>query len=667
MSDGAPREHDRQNPPGARGYAPLMRWGIRRKLMLGIGAPLLVLAAMSVLLDFRVQRKEALRRTEAYLSKESQYHAARFETQLQLLAQVARSTALFLDTHPIVPEAELYEILRRNVGQSPLIYGSCIAFEPLSFDPGRRLFAPYVYKGVGSEPGRGADGLLRMDVADAYDYTEPKWEWFNGPRNSGKAMWTEPFFDEGAGNVIMCTYVAPFFRDGTFRGTVNIDVKLEDLQEFAGTMHSGDVWTMILSRRGTLVSWRDPQLIMHETAASLGERLGRPDFADLGRRMTSGRTATERILSPDAARAPVLISYTPIRSTGWSFGTLVDEASVMGPVYLQTRQRAMIALGLSVAVVGIILSIGVWLTRPIERLAEAVRVLGSGGLDAPRVAARGRDEIGDLGRAFNTMVGRLRAQVETLTHETRALESVESELRIARDIQRSLLPRVFPPFPERREFDLHAFNGAARRVAGDFYDFFFLPDGRLALIIADVCGKGVPAALFMAVARTVVRNLALNGHSPASLLDEANRTLEVENTRGLFLTLIVAFFEPSTGRMIYANGGHPRPYVLSADGGVRQFGKVTGTVVGVLGDQSWEEAEESLAPGDMVVMFTDGVPDARRPGGPMFGEERLAELLASLPGSPAAKVCDRIIEQLDDFATRDWPDDVTLLVLKRSV
>lgn len=644
-----------------------MRFGIRWKLIIGIGAPLAGLLALSLAISFAAQRNEALSRMEAYLSKESQYFAARLDTQFQTLSQIARSMATFLDTTPDVPEAELYEMLKRNVEQSPLIYGSCVAFEPYTFDPGKRLFAPYVFKGVGGEPGRGRDGLLRMDVADAYDYMDPKWEWFHGPRNSGEAMWTEPFFDEGAGNVIMCTFVAPFFRDGKFRGTVNIDVKLDDLQEFAGRMRTGDVWMTILSRKGTFISWPDSSVIMHETVTTLGETLNRPDLIALGKRMTSGRTGTERIQSLDAIPVPMLISYTPIRSTGWSFGAAVGEAKVMAPVYMELRDRGVVAFGVIAVVVGVILAIGVWLTRPIERLAAAATVLGTGRLDAPPVPVTSDDEIGDLGRAFNTMVTRLREHVEALTRETRAREGVESELRIAREIQQSLLPRTFPPFPDRKEFDLHAFNGAARRVAGDFYDFFFMPDGRLAVVIADVCGKGVPAAMFMAVTRTVVRNLAMHGRSPGALLCEANRMLKADNEAGLFVTMIVAYYDPATGSMVYANGGHPRPYVLAKDGTRRQFGRVTGTVVGALLDQSWEDAEEQLGPGDEVVMFTDGVPDARKAGGPMFGEARLVELLGELVGAPVTEVCTRIIERLDEFATRDWPDDVTLLVLRRNV
>lgn len=281
-----------------------------------------------------------------------------------------------------------------------------------------------------------------------------------------------------------------------------------------------------------------------------------------------------------------------------------------------------------------------------------------------------QDEIGELARAFNTMVGQLREQVAALTAQTKARESVESELRIAREIQRSLLPRTFPPFPHRKEFDLHAYNGAARRVGGDFYDFFFLPDGRLALVIGDVCGKGVPAALFMAVARTVVRNLALSGRSPDELLTEANRILLADNTQGLFVTLIVAFYDPATGAVTYGNGGHPRPLVVGNGNGsgaaCRAFGRVTGTIVGALENQSWGTAEERVAPGEAVVMFTDGVPDARRPGGALFGEERLAELLSDLAGEPVDRLCQRVVARLDEYAASDWPDDVTLLVLRRN-
>jgi len=674
-----------------------MRIGIRPKLMIGIGAPLAALLALSLAVSFDAQRDVAMTRTKNSLSQDAQTFASELDGRFQMLAQIGRSTAAFLDTHPALPEDEIYTMLRRNVEQSPLVYGSCVAFEPDAFQEGRRLFAPYVYKGVGTEPAsrRDAYGLLKMDVADASDYTDPKWAWFNQPRRTLQAMWTEPFFDEDAGNGIMCTFVAPFFKDASrreFRGTVNIDVRLSDLQRPVnldaaqlqqpdrnplaspgGSMGPAGLYDIrgIFSRDGTIISWPEPEMIMHQTIFTFAENQECPDLARVGRRMLEGKIGVERVVWPDGP-TPLLVSFAPIASTGWVYATSVEEARAMAPVYDELRRRALTAVAMIVVIIGVILAIGVWLTKPIETLASAVKNLDVGNLGAlTPVAAGGQDEIGDLGRAFNTMVMQLRGQVAALTQETKARESVESELRIAREIQQSLLPRTFPPFPDRPEFDLYAYNGAARRVAGDFYDFFFLPDGRLAVVIADVCGKGVPAAMFMAVARTVVRNLAVSGRSPAALLDEANTILMADNTQGLFVTIIVAFYDPATGGVLYANGGHPRPYVLQCKPGpgpadCRPFGQVTGTIVGALPDQSWAQADESLAVGETMVMFTDGVPDARRPGGVLFGEHRLVELLQELAAEPVDALCKKIVQRLDEYAASDWPDDVTLLVLRRN-
>lgn len=660
-----------------------MRLGIRWKLILAIGMPLAALSAVSLAVSFEGQKAEALSRMRDYLSMEARYYASWYDSKLDMAAQIARTMASYLDEHPDIGEAELYRMLERNVEQSPLIYGSCVAFEPGMLPggtpEGKRLMAPYVYRGVGTPMGQaGPDGggLLRMDVADAYDYTEAKWEWYQEPRRTGRPAWTEPFFDDGAGDVIMCTQVAPFFAKGPdgskrFRGTVNIDVRLVDLQTLAAEIatelkaggHSRQVG--IISRRGTFVSWDDPELIMKETVGSVAERMGRGDLVAIADRMVKGETGTAE-LKDFSTDLPIMVSFAPIPSTGWSLTTAAPQEEIMAPVLLELRDRGLVAAGMIVVVVGVVLGIGVWLTRPLERLAAAVRGIGVGRLEGPPVEGLAQDEIGELARAFNTMVRQLREQVAALTAQTKARESVESELRIAREIQRSLLPRTFPPFPHRKEFELHAYNGAARRVAGDFYDFFFLPDGRLALVIGDVCGKGVPAALFMAVARTVVRNLAMSGRSPDELLTEANGILLADNTQGLFVTLIVAFYDPATGAVTYGNGGHPRPLVVgNGSASCRTFGRVTGTIVGALENQAWGSALESLSPGEAVVMFTDGVPDARRPGGPLFGEERLAELLAELAGEPVDRLCQRVVARLDEYAASDWPDDVTLLVLRR--
>jgi sigma-B regulation protein RsbU (phosphoserine phosphatase) len=272
------------------------------------------------------------------------------------------------------------------------------------------------------------------------------------------------------------------------------------------------------------------------------------------------------------------------------------------------------------------------------------------------------DEIGELAGAFNRMVGDLKQHVDALTHETAAREAVESEMRVGREIQSSLLPGQFPGDDR---FELHATNLPARHVAGDFYDWFWLDDGKLVFLIADVSGKGVPAALFMAVARTVLRQVCDGAKSLAQAIDRANDALEETGVASMYVTLFIALFEPATGELRYVRAGHPAGYVVAARGAVEGFGDLSGRPVGLLPGAGYDEGRGRLAPGECLLLFTDGVPEAEGEDGEFFGDERLQRMLQELGGESAEAVCQAVAQRIAAFEGGTPHDDVTLLALRR--
>lgn len=654
---------------------------IRWKLFLSIGTPLVLLLTVLLIADHRRLRETAYLQASERIAELAERYAASFDGELRAIAQVSRSTAALLELRDDLSEAELYELLRRNVESDPLIYGSCIAFEPGAFvgahagdaasasplpvaegpteRPDPRLFCPYVF--------RGERGLVRMDVADAYDYLDPKWEWFNTPRQTLRPFWTEPFFDDGAGNVEMVTFVSPFLNDGRFRGTVNVDVRLDDLRPRAMRDVDPKVTLYCLSSRGTFIIWHDAEISMDDTIFTIAERFGRPEIADLGERMIAGERGSARVrdLTSDL---PYLAFFAPIPTAGWSLASVMSEEEVMAPVYAALKRRAFVGVSLIAMVVVIVMGMSTWIIRPVGKLAEAVNQLSAGNLSAAALGVTSRDEIGQLAIAFNSMVEQLRSHIEALTRETTARQAVEAELQVARAIQSAMLPQLFPPFPDRSEFDLHAVSAPARYVGGDFYDYFFISDDVMTVVIADVSGKGVPAALFMAVTRTIIRDVALNAGgeaSPAAVMARTNDTLLREDLGGFFVTLFIAQYNTKTGEIQYANGGHPPPYRIDNHGDVHTFGEVTGTIVGVLDEQTFENRLERLLPGERLVLFTDGVPDARCSNGSFYGSTRFEASLAECRNAQARSTCEELMNTLNRFQAEEPHDDITLVVLGR--
>jgi len=632
---------------------------IRWKLFFAIGAPLLFILLVVFGIGYYDLRKDAYSDVHDLMTEIASNYAEKFDQTFSVAAQTAKTTLSFLTAAEALDAPTLYRLLRRTVSENPYIYGSAIAFEEGAFKPETMLFCPYVCRaGTG-------DGVLReIDIArDAYDYRQA--EWYRLPKESGKPFWTEPYFDKGAGNVIMCTYSAPFYKDGKFRGVVTADIRVDDLKKLIrkeGLVDPGSF--VIMSRDGRYISHPQSEFIMKETVFSNAEKLGRNELMALGREMVSGAKGAS-LIKDFQGHGRIFLFYAPIPSTGWSFAATVPEAEVMGPAWAQlAKVEAILGGGLLITLL-LLWRISTKITRPVRDFASWAKEIGNGRFEVPLQGPFARDEIGDLAGAFEKMIRGLKDHMEALTRETSKRQQVESELQVARDIQLSLLPKIFPPFPERKEFDLYAKNGPARFVAGDFFDFFFIDEKTLAFTIADVSGKGVPAAMFMVITRTLLRNIALSGKTPSEVLSLTNRILFEGNERGMFVTLFFGYYDLSTGKVRYVNAGHHQPYCMNGSGSVRKFGRVTGTLLGISEGLNYEEAEETLPAGETLILYTDGFPEARTPSGEFLNDRRFRELLESCGGQPVMDLCEKVFQRAMDFQDQKPADDLTILALRR--
>ena len=247
------------------------------------------------------------------------------------------------------------------------------------------------------------------------------------------------------------------------------------------------------------------------------------------------------------------------------------------------------------------------------------------------------------------------------------LESLKSDLTTARDIQQYILPRVFPPFPEVSDkVDIYATMKAAKDIGGDFYDFFRIDDNRIALVIADVCGKGIPAALFMAVSRTIIRSKGLQGESVSACMTEVNRLLAAYSVGNMFVTVFYAIYDLRTGVVSYCNAGHNPPHLLRSNGTTSELPVSENTIMGVFDTINYQEETLQLEPGDTLVMFTDGVTEATNAAYEEFGTERLDDILRKETGASSQQVVEALKAGIMNFVgDAEQSDDITMLVVKR--
>ena len=308
-------------------------------------------------------------------------------------------------------------------------------------------------------------------------------------------------------------------------------------------------------------------------------------------------------------------------------------------------------------------------TRPLSMLSKATLGFADRGEgftqeDVIDLPIRSQDEIGDLYQEIRSMQSRMVEYMQNLTRVTAERERIGAELNIATQIQADMLPRIFPPFPDRHEFEIYATMDPAKEVGGDFYDFFLIDEEHLGLVMADVSGKGVPAALFMVIAKTLIKNRAQMGGGPAETLRYVNDQLCEGNDAELFVTVWFAILDLKTGRGVAANAGHEHPVLRRENGKFELVLYRHSPAVATLAGMKFREHEFEMHPGDTLFVYTDGVPEATNAGNELFGTDRMLDALNREADVAPETLLRNVRKDLDDFVG-DAPqfDDITMLGL----
>ena len=572
--------------------------------------------------------------------------------------KVPENLACFLE-NTALSEKEVISLLRAVVERNQDIYGATVAFEPDASGKGRRHFAPYFY--------RTKKGLEFVDLGDpSYNYLLK--DWYKIPKKLGRPQWSEPYFDEGGGNIVMSTYSVPFYRTkGGKRylaGVVTADISLEWLRRVVSSikiLKTG--YGVLTSRNGTIITHPLEKLVMNETIFSLAKKQGDKRLEEIGRSMIRGESGFGSFVT--ASGRETWACYAPVPSSGWTLSVIFPRDELYSDV-----NRLKVTAGLLAAYGVLLLSFVIVLisrsiSRPLRAMAQATEEMARGNLDAPVPVVKSHDEVGILAESFSRMRESLKKYIRDLTETTAAKERIESELSIAHDIQMSLLPKTFPAFPGRKEFDIYAIIEPAREVGGDFYDFFFIDDMHLCFVIADVSGKGVPAALFMAEAKTLIKVTARESMSPDQILHRVNNELCVGNDTGMFVTIFLGILDTTTGEVFYSNAGHNPPLTIRGDGRAEFLGVSPGLVLGVREDFEYSTGSIVLKEGETLFMYTDGVTEAMNPDDELFSEERLLCSLISLSAKPIGEMLGRLAEEIIFFAQgAPQSDDITMMALK---
>jgi sigma-B regulation protein RsbU (phosphoserine phosphatase) len=626
-------------------------------MILLILVPTLLIYVAILGLTMYLTYREARGAAQGAMMQLASSYASRFDGHLREAARIAQTTAGFAGSVGRLGEEEIYRQLERDVVQLPLVYGACMAFEPGTIKPPDELFAPYVC--------RDGEGLRRINIdRSVYDwYRDPSYTWFTRPKALGRGVWSEPYFDEGAGNILMATYSAPFQLEGRFGGVCTVDIDLPRLHKTVGGEFDQNLDFVILDAQGRFVYNPDSSRILKKTIFQEAQESNHADLARLGQRILEGKSGAESIEGWDSSQRQ-FVFFAPIPSAGWAFAARYPESRILADVRRRTIWSAA-ALGVTLALIaGCIVAVARRVSAPIMELKDKVLEVGRGNLDTRIDESGSIDEIRTLSRSFNRMTAELRAQVERLAAEQAARARIEHDLDIAREIQQSLLPVAKPNLDG---YEFAGWSKPADKTGGDYYDWQSLPDGRTLVSLADVSGHGVGPALVTAVCRAYVRASFVMGREFAGMMESLNDLLMADLPDGRFVTYVATLLDPRSHSAELVSAGHgPTFHYVAAERKLVEY-DANDVPLAVMSDVNYRPAVRiQLQPGDALLFITDGFFEWARADEQRFGLARLRESVLEVVQSPIDQVIPGLYRKVEQFAgSVPQEDDVTAVIVRR--
>jgi sigma-B regulation protein RsbU (phosphoserine phosphatase) len=622
---------------------------LRRQMIVWIAGPTLLIYVLILGIVAVSLYRQSKQEVERAMTRLAASYSSRLEGHLSEVARIAETAARILQTGPAITDDEVYVVLEENVSQTPLVYGSCLAFEPGTRHPGDELFAPYVC--------RSDDGLRRMNIDQSvYDwYRDPEYTWYQQPKQLDRGVWSEPYFDEGAGNILMSTYSAPFRVASGFGGVCTVDIDLPRLRETVGREIDEELDFVILNKDGRYVYHPDASRIMVDTVYDYLEPAERKALGPVLKRVLAGDDGAAWLDSWESDE-PLGVFYAPIPSTDWTFVARVPTSEVLRDVRQRTILGAAALVATLLLICASIFVVASRIAKPITNLEQGVLEVSRGDLDTRIDESASTVEIRNLAHSFNHMTAELRAHVDRLAVEKAERQRIEHDLDIARNIQRGLLPTTNPNLPG---FEIAGWSQSANKTGGDYYDWQELPDGRFLVSLADVSGHGIGPALVAAVCRAYARaSITTGGH--ALLIDDL--------PEGRFVTYVGVLLDPVAHRAQMISAGHGPLFRCLMSRDELMESDADGLPLGLMPDHEYGTGSEfAFESGDSVLLVTDGLFEWANAAGESFGLDRLRATIRSLASTPAEEMIHGLYDRARQFVGQTpQDDDVTIVVVRRT-
>jgi len=586
-----------------------------------------------------------------------------YGANLGLEKQVAEIESVFSSVESAVNNTEwvvqdnlenpdyMFDITSRLVSDNTLIVGSAVAFRPYYYKEKGRYYAPY--------------SCLSGDKLDSFQMGSEEYDYFNMDwyrkafaQKSG--YWSEPYYDEGGGEQLMTTYSLPVLSDkGDVIAILTADMSLQDItRRVNSTKFFDNSISILLGRTGTYISTpNDEKLMTSSTIFDMAKELKNEKLKEIGDKMITGNSGWDIVRFPEVGHC--FLIYRPL-GNGWTAATICTFDDVFASMRRMIKWMWFIAIVSVVILYFMAKTIIHRKTLLITEFTYTAMNIAKGNFNAQIHPVETKDEIGRLHDSLQYMMESLHTYIDQLKTSTASNERYENELNIASQIQDAMLVKVFP---DSGPFDIYATVKPAKEIGGDLYDFH-LKGRTLYFAVGDVSGKGVPAALYMAITRSAFRFISGLGLETDGIVSRINNAFCEGNSTSMFVTLFVAKVDLDTLEMTYCNAGHNPPVIIKPDGTAEFLNVLPNIAAGLFEDFEYRQQTIQLEKGTRFLLYTDGVSEAETESKDQFTEARILEFAKSSSARTSVKITEDLYAQVKDFtAGAEQNDDITIMAV----
>lgn len=578
-------------------------------------------------------------------------------------AEVSANNLMTIGQSPLLTNKRdsVYSLCKYFLKYNPKIQGVAIGYSPSATPDRKQGYAPYVVNSGGE--------FKTLDMAQVRDYREV--DWYKKTMETGQPNWSAPFHNLD-GKVTVCYNMPIRDKNGKPYAVQSVDMSLEDLddsiQSLAPYPHS---IITVIDENGTYVAHPNKAYIVNESMQSIAAKLGLPRNEEIAAGILSRQRGYGKFYNGEE---DVYVYYAPVKKNNWTVTLEVPYSDLAGG-YSRMFKTMLIHSLLGVVMLLIVCVVIVRkLTKPLEQFSLAARKISHGEFHVELPVIKDHNELYDLRQALAAMEISLDSYIDDLKKTTESKAIIESELKTASHIQMSMVPKIFPPYPERSDIDVFASLIPAKAVGGDLYDFLLDGDD-LYFCIGDVSGKGIPASLFMAITRSLFRNICSQATSPAKIANTLNRAITEGNEENMFVTMFIGKCNLKTGAFTCCNCGHNAPVtngvlsdarnIVVSPGPTPSFMNAlpTNLPIGVIADFDYKEVSMTIEKGVKIFLYTDGVTEAENDKRELFGDNRLIEVLAATGGEHSAQdYVEHVRAEVHSFVCgAEQSDDLTML------